>query len=156
VGRRLKGDRDAQERRSRQWERRPGLSRALRVAVFDAPAAASFGMALLLGHALPRATGLPSHLLWIAVIASVSLLTLFIVERATRRLLPLAALLNLSLVFPDKAPARFAVARRSGRPSELRASYAAFILPPPVIIEVRETMVAEASPIGARESRLTL
>ena len=33
-------------------------------------------------------------------------------ERAARRLLPLAALLNVSLLFPDKAPARFAVARK--------------------------------------------
>src|SRR5207302_3282172 len=42
------------------------------------------------------------------------------VERAAHRLLPLAALLNLSLLFPDQAPKRFAVARRVGRPRELR------------------------------------
>jgi len=122
LGSRAKGDRDARERRSRQWERRPGLSRALRVGVFVGPAAASFGVAFLLGHLLPRATGLAGHLLWVGVIAAASLLTLLGVERAARRLLPLAALLDLSLIFPDRAPARFAVARRSGRPSELRAS----------------------------------
>ena len=49
-----------------------------------------------------------------------SLLTLVVFERAARRLLPLAALLNVSLLFPDKAPARFAVARRAGTPRELR------------------------------------
>jgi len=122
LGSRAKGDRDARERRSRQWERRPGLSRALRVGVFVGPAAASFGVAFLLGHLLPRATGLASHLLWVGVIAAASLLTLLGVERAARRVLPLAALLDLSLIFPDRAPARFAVARRTGRPSELRAS----------------------------------
>jgi hypothetical protein len=58
--------------------------------------------------------------LWISVAAIGSLLTLVVFERAARRLLPLAALLNVSLLFPDKAPARFAVARRAGTPRELR------------------------------------
>jgi hypothetical protein len=35
-------------------------------------------------------------------------------------LLPLAALLNLSLLFPDRAPKRFAVARRVGKPRDLQ------------------------------------
>jgi hypothetical protein len=58
--------------------------------------------------------------LWISIAAIGSLLTLVVFERAARRLLPLAALLNVSLLFPDKAPARFAVARRTGTPRELR------------------------------------
>jgi len=58
--------------------------------------------------------------LWISVAAIGSLLTLVVFERAARRLLPLAALLNVSLLFPDRAPARFAVARRAGTPRELR------------------------------------
>jgi hypothetical protein len=58
--------------------------------------------------------------LWVSVAAIGSLLTLVVFERAARRLLPLAALLNVSLLFPDKAPARFAVARRAGTPRELR------------------------------------
>ena len=37
-----------------------------------------------------------------------------VVERVGRRLLPLAALLQLSLLFPDRAPSRFAVALRAG------------------------------------------
>jgi HD-GYP domain-containing protein (c-di-GMP phosphodiesterase class II) len=113
---------DERTRRSRQWERRSALSRALRIGVFAGPVALSFGVALALGHLLPRAQTVPGHIIWVAVIAAASLLTLIAVERATRKLLPLAALLNLSLVFPDKAPARFAVARRTGRPRELRAS----------------------------------
>jgi hypothetical protein len=59
--------------------------------------------------------------LWISIVAIGSLLTLVVFERAARRLLPLAALLNVSLLFPDKAPARFAVARRTGTPRELHA-----------------------------------
>jgi hypothetical protein len=122
VATRPGGDGDPNERRSREWERHPGLSRAVRVGVFAGPVVASFGVAVLLGHLLPRTTSLAPHLLGVGIIGGASLLTLFGVERATRRLLPLAALLNLSLAFPDKAPARFAIARRAGRPSELRAS----------------------------------
>ena len=33
------------------------------------------------------------------------------VERATRRLLPIALLLKLSMIFPDRAPSRFKLAR---------------------------------------------
>jgi HD domain len=116
------GDRHAQTQRGRVWDRRPALSRALRVAVFAGPIAVSFGVAALLSHVLPGADGLGTRLLWIAIIIVASLVTLVALERAARQLLPLAALLNLSLTFPDKAPARFAVARRTGKPSDLQAS----------------------------------
>ena len=44
----------------------------------------------------------------------------WLVERAARRLLPLAALLELSLLFPDRAPSRFRVALRAGSTRDLR------------------------------------
>ena len=115
-------DRDAQTQHSRVWSRRPALSRALRFAVFAGPIAGSFGVAALLSHVLPRADSVGTRVLWIAVIIVASLVTLVALERAARQLLPLAALLNLSLTFPDKAPARFALARRTGNPRDLRAS----------------------------------
>ena len=121
MGSAPKGDRDAQIRRGREWDRRPGLSRALRVAVFAGPIAASFAVAALLSHVLPRADSLGTTILWLSVIIVTSLVTLVGLERAARQLLPLAALLDLSLIFPDKAPARFAVARRTGKPSDLQA-----------------------------------
>ena len=103
-----------------RWLRRPALSRALRFAIFVAPIAASLAIAIALSHLLPKASGPFTAVLWIAVVATGSLLTLVIFERAARRLLPLAALLNVSLLFPDKAPARFAVARRTGSPRQLQ------------------------------------
>ena len=45
---------------------------------------------------------------------AVSTLVLGLVERQARRLLPLAALFKLTLVFPDKAPSRLRVALRAG------------------------------------------
>jgi hypothetical protein len=106
--------------REGEWRRRPLLSWGLRLLIFAIPIAFSFGVALWLSRALPRAHSPWTAALWISVAAIGSLLTLVVFERAARRLLPLAALLNVSLLFPDKAPARFAVARRTGTPRELR------------------------------------
>jgi HD domain len=103
-----------------EWRRRPLLSWGLRALVFAVPVGFSFGVALLLSSTLPRAHSPWGAALWISVAAIGSLLTLVVFERAARRLLPLAALLNVTLLFPDKAPARFAVARRAGTPRELR------------------------------------
>jgi hypothetical protein len=103
-----------------EWRRRPLLSWGLRALIFAVPVGFSFGVALLLSRTLPRAHSPWNAALWISIVAIGSLLTLVVFERAARRLLPLAALLNVSLLFPDKAPARFAVARRTGTPRELR------------------------------------
>jgi putative nucleotidyltransferase with HDIG domain len=105
------------------WKRHPALSRTLRTAIVIVPIAASFLIAVLLSHLLPRATSPLTAALWFAVVVGGSLLTLVVFERAARRLLPMAALLNVSLLFPDKAPARFAVARKVGSPSQLRAQF---------------------------------
>ena len=116
-----------QFRRSRKrtdrsvWKRRPVLSRALRLAIFAGPIAASFLIAFLLTHLLPRATSPLTAVFWIGVVGAGAILGLVAFERVARRLLPLVALLNVSLLFPDKAPARFAVARKTGSPSQLRA-----------------------------------
>jgi hypothetical protein len=102
-----------------EWRRRPLLSWGLRALIFVVPIGFSFGVALLLSRTLPRAHDPWTAALWISIVAIGSLFTLVVFERAARRLLPLAALLNVSLLFPDKAPARFAVARRTGTPREL-------------------------------------
>ncbi len=103
-----------------RWERRPALSRALRLGIFFGPILASFAIAVVISAVLPRASGPWSAALWIVIVAAGSFVTLVLFERAARRLLPLAALLNVSLLFPDKAPARFAVARRTGSPRHLQ------------------------------------
>ena len=50
---------------------------------------------------------------------------LVVVDRVFRKLLPLAALLKLSLVFPDEAPSRFKIALRSGSVEDLAGRIAA-------------------------------
>jgi HD-GYP domain-containing protein (c-di-GMP phosphodiesterase class II) len=96
------------------------LSRLVRFSVVAAPAAAGIATAAILSRLLPRPSGTPQALLSFAAITVAMLLVIVAVERAARRLLPLAALLNLSLLFPDNAPRRFAVARRVGRPRDLQ------------------------------------
>lgn len=73
-----------------------------------------------MSRVLPPATGVGPTLLSFTAVSLVMLLTIMAMERAGRRLLPLAALLNLSLLFPDRAPKRFAIARRVGRPRDLQ------------------------------------
>jgi HD-GYP domain-containing protein (c-di-GMP phosphodiesterase class II) len=96
------------------------LSRLVRFSVVAAPAAAGIATAAILSRLLPRPSGTLQALLSFAAITVAMLLVIVAVERAARRLLPLAALLNLSLLFPDNAPKRFAVARRVGRPRDLQ------------------------------------
>ncbi len=115
-----RGRRPKAPARADEWSRRPGLSRALRGAIFLGPILASLLIAILLSHALPPAHGPFTAILLIGIVAAGSFVTLVLFERAARRLLPLAALLNVSLLFPDKAPARFAVARRTGTPRQLQ------------------------------------
>jgi putative nucleotidyltransferase with HDIG domain len=61
--------------------------------------------------------------LWWAAMLALATVVVFAIERLTRRLAPLAALLKLSLVFPDRAPSRFSVALRSGTSRQLYERY---------------------------------
>jgi hypothetical protein len=85
-----------------EWRRRPFLSWGLRALIFAVPIGFSFGVALMLSRTLPRAHSAWTAALWISIAAIGSLLALLGFERAARKLLPLAALLNVSLLFPTR------------------------------------------------------
>jgi len=105
----------------RQWAPRPLLSFVVRAVVMLLPIVAGVVAAVLLGRALPRPDSVPSTVAWWAVFILVPLTILLVVEREARRLLPLATLLELSLMFPDRAPSRFKLARMVGSPADLQA-----------------------------------
>ena len=84
------------------------------------PLAAGFGVAVLVSHLLGHPNGVRATLLFWAAVVGASTVAVVITDSQARRLLPLAALLRLSLVFPDKAPSRFAVALRAGSVGRLR------------------------------------
>ncbi len=94
-----------------RWGRRPRLARAIRVLVFVAPVAASVGAAALVRPLLPPAVGVWGHLAYLLALVVVSTAALVVVDRLARRALPLATLLDLSMLFPDGAPSRLRVAR---------------------------------------------
>lgn len=106
----------AQERR---WRARPWASRSIRVAVFVVPVALGFVVSLAVSRVLPapRNTGMVA--LWWAILIASVLSVVLAATAACRRFLPLAALLDLSLLFPDSAPSRFALARQTGSARQL-------------------------------------
>ena len=79
--------------------------------MFCAPIAASFGAAYAVHAALPPVTGRAGQVASLAVLVGVSTIVLLLVDRLGRRAVPLATLLDLSMLFPDRAPSRVKVAR---------------------------------------------
>ena len=102
-----------------QWRPHPAISRMLRGAIFVAPLAISFGFSWWASQAFPHdELGLHIVVWWIGV-SILATITLILSDKIARRLLPLAALLKLSLAFPDEAPSRFRTALRSNTTKQL-------------------------------------
>jgi putative nucleotidyltransferase with HDIG domain len=103
-----------------RWAARPRAARALRTAVFLTPVAASVVVSWLVHLLLGPSTSRIQQLWHLSVLLLVSTAVLVLVDRGVRRALPLAALLELTMLFPDQAPSRLAVARDAirGRPVE--------------------------------------
>jgi putative nucleotidyltransferase with HDIG domain len=104
-----------------RWAARPIEAWCVRAAVYAVPVGVSIGTGVFVSRELPNPPGIPAHVVWLLGVLACSTVALVLVERAGRRLLPLAMLLRLSLVFPDRAPSRLAVALRAGNPRRLKA-----------------------------------
>ncbi|HEX5333224.1 MAG TPA: HD domain-containing phosphohydrolase [Cellulomonas sp.] len=102
-----------------QWKPHPVLAVCVRVLVVALPplGAIVFGLAAVRWASAAR-LGM-NIWLWLAVEVAASTVLLVVAGRACRRLLPLSALLRLTAYFPDRAPTRFAVARRRYSPQVL-------------------------------------
>lgn len=107
-----------------RWVRRPFLSALVRVAVLALPIAAAMGAGIALSGALAVPRGLAATIGWYAATLAASLFALVVVDRMARRFLPLAVLLRVTLVFPDRAPSRLAVALGASSRSRLAAQLA--------------------------------
>jgi putative nucleotidyltransferase with HDIG domain len=135
----------ASETTEQRWNAQPWAARTVQLIVLAVPIAASVGCAALVSAALPRAHHLSAALGWWAVVLICSTVTLYGVDRLARRLLPLALLLRLSLVFPDQAPKRFRVAARSWSTKRVREQ-----------IEREHTTDATTAPAAAAEHIISL
>ncbi|MGA3147456.1 MAG: HD domain-containing phosphohydrolase, partial [Acidimicrobiales bacterium] len=100
--------------RENSWGARRGLSILVSVSAFLLPVLVAVAAAALFVHLVSKPRSGPELWLWWAL-AIVSPWVVYVVaDRVARRVLPLAALLKMTLVFPDRAPSRLAVARRAG------------------------------------------
>ncbi|WP_369069316.1 HD domain-containing phosphohydrolase [Kineococcus terrestris] len=101
------------------WRPRPVLAAAVRATATLGPLLFALAVGAAASRWLPaERTGLPPAL-WLVLVATASSLVLVVCARWLRRLLPLSALLRLSLVLPDRVPSRFEVARRTWSPAAL-------------------------------------
>jgi hypothetical protein len=94
---------------------------ALRTMIVLVPAAAAVGITILLRPLLPFPGTLLPRVAWWVAFLGLGVVTAMLVERVGRRLLPLVMMLKLSMLFPDRAPSRYAVAREAGSVRKLRA-----------------------------------
>ena len=97
------------------------MSWLLRAAVFLLPVAAGVLAARAAADWLPTPAGPRSTVVWWVVVLVAATVALVVVERLARRLLPLAWLLRMSLLFPTKAPRRWRLARTVGSVHGLKA-----------------------------------
>ncbi len=96
----------------RQWRSHPVRAAALRTLAFVLPLVVSVIVGMVVGTLMPAPASTVGLVLWWAAVLGSSTLAVFAADRVTRRVLPLATLMRLSILFPDHAPSRLKVARR--------------------------------------------
>ncbi len=96
------------------WQPRNGLSALVSVSIFLAPILVAIAMTTVVADLVPMPHEGIGKVAWWVLIIAVPGIVYALANRLARRALPLAALLRMTMVFPDKAPTRMAVARRAG------------------------------------------
>ncbi|HEX6261257.1 MAG TPA: HD-GYP domain-containing protein [Actinomycetota bacterium] len=150
----MAGDR----RRRRQkdtWRSHGPASFLVRALVLLVPVGAGVATAILVGSVLPLpAAGADDVVWWVLVLGS-STLAALLTDHLARKLLPLAVLLKLTLVFPDRAPSRFALARAAGsvRSLERRVREARERGVGDVPARAAETVLVLIAALGAHDRR---
>ncbi|HUX70242.1 MAG TPA: HD-GYP domain-containing protein [Cellulomonadaceae bacterium] len=103
-----------------RWRPHPVLAVLVRVVLLAFPLLAALAFGLGAARWAPAARFGMTPWLWLVLEIALAAVTLLAVTQVTRRLLPLSMVLRLTVIFPDKAPSRFAVARRRYSPEVLR------------------------------------
>jgi hypothetical protein len=115
------------------------------LSVVITPLAVSIVAAAVTAHLLPRPRTTGALVGWWMVVLAVPIIVLLATDRFARRALPLAVLLKMTLVFPDRAPRRLAVARKAGNTRDLARR-----------VEEARTQGVDDEPSAAAEKILTL
>lgn len=103
-----------------RWRPRVWAAAAVRVLVFLIPPAVGVLAGTGVASVLPDPASTFDVVVWWILVIGTSTAAATLTDRAARRLLPLAVLLEMTMLFPDRAPSRLTVARRAGSPTELR------------------------------------
>lgn len=139
----------------RAWSASPVRAWLVRVVVFLAPIAMAFTVTRIASLGFRHPAGWTGLVVYIAQGAVVGAAAALLTGRGIRSLLPLASLLNMTLVFPDRAPSRFGVALRSGTINQLKRQLASGEIDwPPDEQDAAEVLVAIVTELG-RHDRLT-
>ncbi|HEY3195405.1 MAG TPA: HD-GYP domain-containing protein [Candidatus Dormibacteraeota bacterium] len=112
-------EREASGAKEKRWRSHPLLSKALRLLVVLAPAVAAAAVGIVVSRWLPVPHGGAGLITWWGVFLGATVVTWLVCATIIQGLLPLATLLDLTLLFPDAAPSRFAMLRRSANPRHL-------------------------------------
>lgn len=146
----------ADDRDERQWRPRRGVGALVRLVSYALPILVAAVVVRLAETIVARPRGTLALTAWLVALAILATVTVRIVDHASRKLLPLSALLRLSLVFPDHAPSRFALALRSGSGRALQRAVdsASTVDEFPAPQEAAETLVTLVASLS-RHDRLT-
>jgi putative nucleotidyltransferase with HDIG domain len=110
--------RSVRQKQTASWAGRPRVALLVRLAYVVIPLVGSVLASALLVR-VRALTDVTVVVRWLVVLAA-STLVLVVTHRLLVRLLPLAALLELSIEFPGPAPSRYAVARDAGNLTKLK------------------------------------
>ena len=107
------------EARKERWSPRVRTGFVVSALSFAIPIILSIASVFAASLLLPHADSNLWRVLWWITILVIAWISAIFGERISRPLLPLASLLKMSLLFPDRAPSRFAIAWRSGSTRQL-------------------------------------
>ena len=102
-----------------RWTSRVWQARLLRFLIFMAPVVAAVGAAIVAAQFLPQADTTIGVIIWWGSLLGIATSTMLLVDRLARRVLPLAILMQLTMLFPDKAPTRMKMVRLAGSTKRL-------------------------------------
>jgi len=109
------GPQDKDSSSEHRWQARPILGRGLSTLIAGAPLVAATVVLWALRSLHPSGHGWA----WYALLLGSAVVVSLLVDRCARLFLPLAALLRLTMLFPDRAPSRLKIARRAGSTRDL-------------------------------------
>ncbi len=98
----------------------PRAARAVRVLVFLVPVLGAWLAVRVLAQFFFQPLGWIGLVVWALQALFAGAIAATVVDRFTRRALPLATLMGMTLTFPDHAPSRFSVAMRTGTVRQMK------------------------------------